>query len=147
MDDMTGQSVPLKLLKPITEEAFRLLGDETRRRIIFLLRDDYLTVKEMASELGLTPQNIYHHIRKLQDAGLVRVVEERRAGHLVESIYTVTADTFVYNEDRIGERGLQSSIDVLNGLNELGIGVEVSEENAVRLSDLHSRRMMMLDSP
>jgi len=144
---MTGQSVPVKLLKPITEEAFRLLGDETRRRIIFLLRDDELTVKEIASELGLTPQNIYHHIGKLQGSGLVRVVEERRAGHLMESVYTVTADTFVYNEDRIGERGLQSSIDVLNGLNELGIEVEVSEENAVRLSDLHSRRMNMLDSP
>ncbi|MDH5200475.1 MAG: winged helix-turn-helix domain-containing protein [Candidatus Bathyarchaeota archaeon] len=146
MDDMTAQSVPVKLLKPITEEAFRLLGDETRRKIIFLLRDDELTVKEMASELGLTPQNIYHHIGKLQDAGLVRVVKERRAGHLMESVYTVTADTFVYNEDRIGERGLQSSVDVLNGLNELGIGVEVSEESAVRLSDLHSRRIRILDS-
>jgi DNA-binding transcriptional ArsR family regulator len=140
----TGQS---RLLMPISEEAFRLLGDETRRKIVFLLRDSELTVKEISSELGLTPQNIYHHIRKLQDAGLVHVVDERRAGHLIESYYTVTADTFIYNEDRIGERGLQSSVDVLNGLNELGIGVDVSEENAVRLSDLHARRMKMLDTP
>jgi len=136
-----------RLLKPISEEAFKLLGDETRRRIIFLLRDNELTVKEISSRLGLTAQNIYHHIRRLQGVGLVRVVEERRSGHLIESFYTVTADTFIYNEDRMGERGVQSSIDILNGLNELGIQVEASEENATRLAQMHERRVRMLDAP
>ena len=136
-----------KLLKPISEEAFRLLGDETRRRIVFLLRDSELTVKEISARLDMTTQNIYHHIGKLLGAGLVRVVEERRSGHLIESFYTVTADTFIYNEDRIGERGVQSSFDVLNGLNELGGRVEVSEENAVRLAQMHERRARMLDAP
>jgi DNA-binding transcriptional ArsR family regulator len=144
---MTEPLTTSGLMKPISEEAFRLLGDETRRRIIFLLRDSELTVKEISSRLGLTAQNIYHHIGKLQDAGLVRVVEERRSGHLIERFYTVTADTFIYNEDRIGERGVQSSVDVLNGLNELGIAVEVSEENAVGLAQMHERRVMMLDAP
>ena len=136
-----------KLLKPISEEAFRLLGDETRRRIVFLLRDSELTVKEISARLDMTTQNIYHHVRKLLGAGLVRVVEERRSGHIIESFYTVTADTFIYNEDRIGERGVQSSFDVLNGLNELGSRVEVSEENAVRLAQMHERRARMLDAP
>lgn len=136
-----------RLLKPISEEAFRLLGDETRRRMVFLLRDSELTVKEISSRLGLTAQNIYHHIGRLQDAGLVRVVEERRSGHLIERLYTVTADTFIYNEDRIEERGVQSSVDVLNGLNELGVGVEVSEENAVGLAQMHETRVRMLDAP
>lgn len=144
---MTAQSELSKLLKPISEEAFKLLGDDTRRKIIFLLRDSEMTVKEISSELSLTTQNIYHHIRKLQEASLVHVIEERRVGHLIESYYTVTADTFIYNEDKIDERGFQSSIDVLNGLNELGVQVEVSEESAVRLSDLHARRMRMLDAP
>jgi len=136
-----------RLLKSISEEAFNLLGDGTRRRIIFLLRDNELSVKEISSRLGLTAQNIYHHIRRLQEAELVRVVEERRSGHLIESYYTVTADTFIYNEDRMGERGVQSSIDILNGLNELGIQVEASEENAVGLAQMHDRRVRMLDAP
>jgi len=59
----------------------------------------------------------------------------------------VTADTFIYNEDRMVERSLQSSVDILNGLNEMDVGVEVSEENAVRLSRLHTKRMGMMDSP
>ena len=134
---MTDAPDPNRLLRTITEEAFALLGDETRRRIVFLLRDSELTVKEIASELGLTAQNIYHHIGRLRDAGLVRVIDERMAGHLLERYYTVTADTFIYNEDRMEENDYQSSFDVLNGLNELGVGVEVSEENAERLSRLH----------
>lgn len=136
-----------KLLKLISKEAFKLLGDKTRRKIIFLLRDNELTVKEISSELNLTTQNIYHHIKKLEGAGLVRVIDERRVGHLIESYYTVTADTFIYNEDLMEERGIQSSFDILNGLNEMGIRVSVCEENAERLSQLHERRMRMLDSP
>ncbi len=37
------------------------------------------------------------------------------------------ADTFIYNKDRMDENDYQSSFDILNGLNELGIRVEVSE--------------------
>jgi len=84
---------------------------------------------------------------RMQGAGLVQVVDERRAGHLIERYYAVTADTFFYNEDRMEERSMQSSVDVLNGLNELGIGVEVDEEAAVRLSQLHAMRMRILNSP
>ena len=46
------------------------------------------------------------------------------------------ADTFIYNKDRRDENDYQSSSDILNGLNELGIRAEVSEENAKKLSRL-----------
>ena len=144
---MTDTPDPNRLLREITEGAFALLGDDTRRRIIFLLRDSELTVKEIASRLGLTVQNIYHHIGRLQEAGLVRVIDERLSGHLIERFYTVTADTFIYNEDRMEENDYQSSFDVLNGLNELDIGVEVNEENAERLSRLHEVSIQMPSAP
>jgi DNA-binding transcriptional ArsR family regulator len=144
---MTDTLDPNRLLRPITGEAFALLGDETRRNVIFLLRDSELTVKEIASKLGLTTQNIYHHIRRLQKAGLIRVIEERLAGHLLERYYTVTADTFIYSEDRMEENDYQSSFDILNGLNELGVGVEVSEENADMLSRLHEMSVRTPGAP
>jgi len=143
---MIEKSEQSKLLKSIDEEAFKLLQDETRRKILFLLRDNELTVREIASKLNLTSQNIYHHIKKLQDAGFVKVSEERRSGHLIESYYTTTADTFVYHADKMVEKSIQSSIDILNGLNEMGILVEVSEENAKRLSELHERRLRLLNT-
>lgn len=142
-----AESESERLLKVIDGEAYRLLEDDTRRRIIFLLRDNELTVKEVASKLELTPQNIYHHVRKLQQAGLIRVLEERRAGHLIESYYTTTADTFMYVDDEIEELVAQSFIDVLHGLNDLGIQVEVNEENADRLSEMYLRRNKLLNMP
>jgi len=138
---------PPKLLKLIDENAFKLLQDETRRGIMFLLRDNEFTAKELSTRLNMTPQNVYHHIRKLQDAGLIMVTEERRSGHLIESYYTVTADTFIYNADEMVEKSLQSFIDILNGLNEMGIAVEVTEENANRLSELHKRQSGLLNIP
>jgi len=144
---MSEQPEPMRLLKPIGEEAFKLLGDETRRRIMFLLRDNELTVKEISSELDLTTQNIYHHMKRLQEAGLVQVSHERRSGHLIESYYTATADTFFYYDDKMEVKTIQSFIDVLNGLNERGIQVEVSEENASKLSELHTKRSKLLNTP
>jgi len=140
MIQTTGRSGQSRLLKAIDEETFKLLQDETRRKIIFLLRDNELNVREIASQLNLTAQNIYHHIKKLQDADLIKVAEEKRSGHLIESSYTTTADTFAYHADKMVEKSTQSSIDILNGLNEMGIPVEVSEENANKLSELQARR-------
>jgi len=144
---MSAAALPGRLLKTIDEEGFKLLEDETRRNIMFLLRENELTVKNIAEELDLTSQNIYHHIKKLKDAGLVQTSRERRKGHLIESYYTVTADTFIYHADEMEEKPLQSFIDVLNGLNELGVNVNVSEESAQMLSKLHKDRIKLLNIP
>lgn len=144
---MSSQDEPMKLLKPINEEAFKQLGDETRRKIMFLLRDNELTVKEISSELNLTTQNIYHHIKRLQEVGLVKVFDEKRSGHLIESYYTTTADTFFYYDDKMEVNSIQSFIDVLNGLNEMDIPIEVSEQNASELSEWNKKRLKLLNTP
>jgi DNA-binding transcriptional ArsR family regulator len=128
---------PQTIVQTITREAFKLLEDETRRQIVFMLRDEALTVKDIARRLGLTPQNIYHHMNKLQDAGIVRLSYERRDGHIIESYYSTSADNFVYSEDRIPESATQSYMDILNGLNELGHGVNVSLDAASQLEELY----------
>ena len=40
-------------------EAVELLGDATRRRIIYLLRVRERTISQIAEELRITPQAIY----------------------------------------------------------------------------------------
>jgi len=74
---------------------FQLLADGTRRKIIFLLRATEMTVSQIASNLGLTPPAIYHHIKKLLKADLVTVEREQRVGHLIESYYRATAEAFL----------------------------------------------------
>jgi len=129
---------PQMIVQPITREAFKLLEDETRRQIVFMLRDEALAVKDIARRLSLTPQNIYHHMNKLQDAGIVRLSYERRDGHIIESFYSTSADNFVYSEDRIPESVVQSYVDILNGLNELGHGLDVSLDAASQLEELYT---------
>ena len=130
-------SEPKRIVQSITREAFKLLEDETRRHIVFMLRDEALTVKDIAQRLRLTPQNIYHHMNKLQDAGIVELSYERRNGHIIESYYSTSTDNFVYSEDRIPESIVHSYMDILNGLNELGYRLDVSLDNASQLEELY----------
>ena len=131
-------SEPKPIVQPIEREAFKLFEDATRRQIVSMLRDEALTVKDIALRLRLTPQNIYHHMNKLQDAGIVGLSYERRNGHIIESYYSTSSDNFVYSEDRIPEHTTQSYMDVLNGLNELGHGLDVSLNAASRLMELYT---------
>lgn len=126
------------IVQPITRDAFKLLEDETRRRIVFMLRDEVLTVKDIARRLSLTPQNIYHHMNRLQDAGIVRLSYERRDRHIIESFYSTSADNFVYSEDRIPESTVRSYMDILNGLNELKHGLDASLDTASQLEELYT---------
>ena len=136
-----------KAVHTISREAFKLLEDETRRRLVFMLRDSPMTVKDIAGQLGLTPQNIYHHIKKLQDEGMVGVSYERRNGHIIESYYAVPADTFAYSDDRIDERPLNRFMDVLLGLREMGVPVRAEKENASRLQELDGVYQSSLGDP
>ena len=103
-----------------------------------MLRDEVLTVKDIARRLSLTPQNIYHHMNRLQDAGIVRLSYERRDRHIIESFYSTSADNFVYSEDRIPESTVRSYMDILNGLNELKHGLDASRDTASRLEVLYT---------
>jgi DNA-binding transcriptional ArsR family regulator len=86
----------MKAIKVIDDpEKFKLLADETRRKIVFLLRATEMTVSQIASTIEVTPQAIYHHIKKLQKADLVQVTREERVGHLIESYYRATAEAFM----------------------------------------------------
>ena len=130
----------LKPIKEVDPEAFKLLGDETRRKIIFLLRVKELTVSQVSAELGLTPQAIYHHIKKLEKAGLVKVAREERIGHLIESYYQATADVFICSIGSFRKETVKIDIlDVLEGLNKIGFKIESSDEIASKLVDLETK--------
>jgi len=139
-----SSSASFKLLKVIDKETFTLLEDRTRRNILQLLREEELTVKEIAKRLEVTPQNVYHHLKRMTDAELVSEIKAKWSGHLIESYYTATADTYVYHEDEIPSSDIHEYIEILNGLNELSGAVEVSEENAEKLAELSKRREKLL---
>jgi DNA-binding transcriptional ArsR family regulator len=124
-------------------EAFQLLGDETRRKILYLLRVKEMSVGQIASELGMTSQAIYHHIRKLLKGDMVEVVREERVGHLIESYYRATAEDFLLTHGKVKADTLQDRelaeeqvTAVLNAFKKLGFKLEFDENEISQLIDL-----------
>jgi DNA-binding transcriptional ArsR family regulator len=56
-----------------------------------------MTVSQISGELSLTPQAIYHHIRKMKRIGLVDVSREVRVGHFIETYYRSAAEIFQFS--------------------------------------------------
>ncbi len=85
-------------VKVITDpEVIKLMLEDTRRKILSLLRNKEMTISQLSEILGKTPQTIYHHIEKLKEAGLVEVKRTEMKGNLVEKYYGRTADAFYIN--------------------------------------------------
>jgi DNA-binding transcriptional ArsR family regulator len=130
----------LKLIRD--PEAFQLLGDETRRKIIFLLCVKSMTVSQMAAELNLTPQAVYHHIKKLLNTDLVEVEREERVGHLIESYYQATAESFMFHIGPLDptQKVAQDQVrNVLHALQRLGFSLKFSDEDITRLLETQSQ--------
>lgn len=123
----------MKAMKVVNDpEEFQLLADGTRRKIIFLLRATEMTVSQIASTLEVTPQAIYHHIKKLQNAELVTVEREERVGHLIESYYRATAEAFLCSVGvtpsgrEFYEKQTKTTLD---SLVKIGFKLEYDEDN------------------
>jgi DNA-binding transcriptional ArsR family regulator len=132
----------MKAFKTIKDpEAFQLLGDETRRRIIYLLRAKEMTVSQIAGELNLTPQAIYHHIRKLRDAGMVEVAREERVDHFIETYYRATAEIFnmSHGEGTSQAYAEEKATESLTALSKIGLKVRTDPAVVSRLVELDKR--------
>jgi len=126
----------MKTIKLIKDPAaFNLLADGTRRRIIHLLRAKERTVSQIAEELGLTPQAIYHHIRKMKEADLVEVAREERVDHFIETYYRATAEIFhLSHGEKDRDADEEKSIkNVLENMHKIGLDIPSDDETVSKL--------------
>ena len=110
--------------------AFQLMADETRRRIVYLLRAKEMTVAQIAEELKLTPQEIYHHIRKLKDGEMVEIAREERVDHFIETYYRATAEMFSLAHGQSGsDKVMEEEVrEALGALSKLGFKAKVDSD-------------------
>ena len=128
---------PIKVIKD--PEAFKLLADDTRRRIIFLLRAKEMTVSQISQVLQFTPQAVYHHIKKMTKSGFVEVVREERLGHLIESYYRATAEVYFCSVGDVSENVeyIEETTRVsLEGLKKIGIPITYTDQDVKELTKL-----------
>lgn len=130
----------MKPIITITDpEAVKVAVDETRRRMLYLLRAKEMTVSKIAEELDLTPQTVYHHIKKLCNVGMVEVAREVRVDHLIESYYRATAEMFhftVGKETKSEEMASETVKSTLEALNKIGYNLEYNKETINELAKL-----------
>jgi DNA-binding transcriptional ArsR family regulator len=110
------------LFKPRRVEVLRLLAEPR-------------TCTEIGRELGDSPQKVYYHVKRLQSAGLVELVDERRVRGIVEGIYRATAQSFWVSPELVGRIGKPRES------NEYGIGflLNLTEELQTDLAGLASQ--------
>ena len=130
---------PIKVIKD--PDAFKLLADDTRRQIVTLLRVKEMTVSQISQVLQITPQAVYHHIKKLQPVGIIEVAREERLGHLIESYFRATAELYFCSIGAVsgGPEYLENDIKTsLDALKRIGIKLEYTDEDVKKLAELDS---------
>ncbi len=88
----TSRSPRLLISRPDQREA---LTSTVRMELIeTLCAAGPSTVAALAARMGRTPHSLYHHVRRLLDAALIRQVDTRRNGAREQAVYDVVADVF-----------------------------------------------------
>jgi DNA-binding transcriptional ArsR family regulator len=66
--------------------AYRALGDPTRREILRLLREGEMTAGELAGQFDISWPSVSRHLKVLEGASLVS--SQRRGGNIIYSLQT-----------------------------------------------------------
>lgn len=77
-----------------TVEQIQALGHPMRQHVLRLLTREPLTNKQMATRIGISPGKLHFHVRELERAGLIEIVEERPKGGVIEKYYRAVAANF-----------------------------------------------------
>ena len=93
---------PLDVVR--SAESAAALLDPTRQRLLAHLREPD-SATGLGRRLRLPRQRINYHLKVLEGAGLVELVEERRKGNCLERVVRATARAFIISPEALGELG------------------------------------------
>ncbi|MCY9515065.1 ArsR/SmtB family transcription factor [Paenibacillus apiarius] len=68
-------------------ELAKILLDPRRIHILRLAQHEPVTVKQMAEEMNEKPSRLYYHVKKLEEAHMLELVETKQQGNLIEKYY------------------------------------------------------------
>lgn len=101
---MASPAVPrgLEVVRDAAEAAFLL--EPTRRRLLAELKEPE-SAAGLARRLGLPRQRVNYHLRELERAGCIELVEERRKRGCTERLMRATARAFILSPEAVGAFG------------------------------------------
>lgn len=75
-------------------EQLRAIADDLRQRIISVLIEHPMTVTQVGERLGVAAARAHYHVRELERVALVRLVQTRERGGILEKYYRAVARDF-----------------------------------------------------
>jgi DNA-binding transcriptional ArsR family regulator len=88
-----SRSSDIRIIKD--PEVAKLLADDTRRRILHMLRHKEMSPADLAKALDKNFSSVQHHLNQLLTAGLVKQTKEERVRNMVQHYYQATAHRFL----------------------------------------------------
>jgi len=92
----------VKSLSPNTDikiikdpEVAKLLADDTRRRILHMLRHQEMSPADLAKALDKNFSSVQHHLNLLIGAGLVEQTKEEKVRNMIQPYYHATAHRYI----------------------------------------------------
>jgi putative molybdopterin biosynthesis protein len=120
-------------------ETIKILSDPRRVEILQLLMNNPATLSQLGRILNMYPAKIRHHLKQLEDAGLVKFVSSREVRGFVEKYYQASAPAYFVNYAVLPQPSKQGTIFAL-GSHDLALelladhlGQDVSTPNLVAL--------------
>lgn len=104
-----------------TIEQLKAIAHPLRQQLLEQFSLKPATTKQVATALGLQPTRLYHHVAKLESAGLIKLVETRPVRGTTEKYYSMTASMIKIDTDAMPDAagkviGQQMSLSVFDGL-------------------------------
>jgi len=94
MNMKSDDSLPSRLESP---DHFKLLGDPRRFAILQYLMAQPATLSQLGKLLGDHPAKVRHHLKKLENGGLVKLVSTQVTGGFVEKYYSAASRAYLVN--------------------------------------------------
>jgi DNA-binding transcriptional ArsR family regulator len=123
-------------------EIAKLMLDPKRNRILSIATKEPITVKQMAEKMDELPSRLYYHVKKLEEAGFLELVETKQQGNLIEKYYQSNSkmrDTYTLDDKMASENSaylMQRFFSLVNaGLSLAQQGMETgNKENNVSIN-------------
>lgn len=120
----------------------KLFADDTRRQILQNLRHHELSTTDLAKLLNKSHSSIMHHLKLLQEAGLVEMTKMERKRNLVQAYYVSTAQRFIISYSLSESLNVPEILTwqnemlnkIIEGLN--AFGIDVPEDEKDKISEL-----------
>jgi len=90
------------------------IADRNRAAILRLLMNEPATLTQLAAVLGSYPARVRHHVKRLEDVGLIRLARSVTTRNYTEKFYQATAAAYTVHMMLLPERGGASPLVVVH---------------------------------